>query len=85
MTDRRDKRGRRIGYNWWREMNVTQFRDADYAWHSLRESGLAIHSGSVAGAGYNNAYYQLSEEEFRELHPRPTLKELLIGNTGMRG
>ena len=27
LTERRDKRGRRIGYNWWREFNVQMMRD----------------------------------------------------------
>jgi len=81
--ERRDKRGRRIGYNWWREMNVTQWSDADLAWQALRESGDPIHSDRVPGATYSTAYYQLSDREFRLLRPRPLFKDFLITNKGM--
>lgn len=80
---RRDKRGRKIGYNWWREMNVDQFRSADLAWFALRESGQPIHTDAVPGADYDTAYYQLSDAEFKSIHPRLTFKDCLIANAGM--
>jgi hypothetical protein len=83
MHERRDKRGRRIGYNWWREMNVHQFHSADGDWLSKRESGDPIHTDRIPGAGYDTAYYQLTDAEFRVLHPRPTFKDCLISNAGM--
>lgn len=35
MRVRRDKRGRRIGRNWWREYNCSLLRDAEDAWQRL--------------------------------------------------
>lgn len=50
-------------------------RDAREA---LRESGMD-HGGSVAGtAGSGVGYYQLSDEEFNQLHPPVLLKDWLI-------
>lgn len=82
-TERRDKRGRRIGYNWWREYNVTLLRDAEMAWQGMRESGDPILTTRVPGADASTAYYQLSEAEYRMVKPRPTLKEYLLANAGM--
>lgn len=80
---RLDKRGRKIGSNWWREYICDQLSSAEAHWQSLRESGESIHSGTVAGATYDTAYYQLSDREFKMIHPRPTLKDFLIQNKGM--
>lgn len=38
----------------------------------------------VPGADHDTAYYQLSEREYRMIHPRPTLKHLLVEHAGMR-
>lgn len=76
-------RGRRIGYNWWREYNLAILREAEAAWQAVKESGEAIMTTSVAGAEYTTGYYQLSEAEYRSIRPRPTLKELLVGNKGI--
>jgi hypothetical protein len=84
-TDRRDKRGRRIGYNWWREWNVAELHAAENDWQAKRESGDPIHTDRVPGASYDTAYYQLSDAEFRMIHPRPTLKDFLVANAGMNG
>lgn len=35
MIERRDSRGRRIGYNWWREMNVTIMSDYNSAINAI--------------------------------------------------
>jgi hypothetical protein len=83
VLERRDKRGRRIGYNWWREYITDLLWHAEQAWQALRESGTAIGTTAIAGADFDTAYYQLSEAEFRQLHPRPTLKQLLIEHAGM--
>lgn len=80
---RRDKRGRIIGYNWWRDYNTTMLRDSTLAWESRRESGQSIGTDSVPGATPETAYYQLSDSEYRSLHPRPTLKEFLLANAGI--
>ena len=79
---RLDKRGRKVGYNWWREHNTNLFRDAHDAWSARRESGGLVFG--VAGTAKGHvAYYQLSDEEYARLHPQPTYKELLIANAGM--
>lgn len=80
--ERLDARGRKIGYNWWREMNYELWFAADAAWLALRESNYPAW-GAAGAANSGAAMYQLSDEEFRRLHPRPTLKEFLIGNAGM--
>ena len=84
-VDRRDSLGRRIGYNWWREYIMQALDSAESEWQARRESGDPIHSGAVAGATYDTAYYQLSDREYSMIHPRPTLKEFLINNRGMHG
>lgn len=80
---RRDSRGRRIGRNWWREYNCEILSEAEAAWQALKESGEAIMTTSIAGADYQTGYYQLSEAEYRQLRPRPTLKHLLVQNAGI--
>lgn len=80
---RRDKRGRRIGRNWWREWIMEEYRAAEAAWFALRESGQPINTGAVAGADYDTAYYQLSDEEYQQINPRPTLRMFLETNAGM--
>lgn len=67
--DRRDKRGRRIGYNWWREYNCTLLLDATIVWDRECES--------------NTSMYDTEVEEFRRLNPPPNLKDFLIANKGM--
>lgn len=80
---RRDRRGRRIGHNWWREYNCAILAEAEAVWQALKESGEAIMTTSVAGAEYTTGYYQLSEAEYRQIRPRPTLKSFLIANAGL--
>lgn len=70
MIERRDRRGRRIGRNWWREWNVDSLRAADHAWWMDRE---AVAIG-----------YETEQAEYATEHPRPTLKAFLIGNAGQR-
>lgn len=68
--ERIDKRGRRIGYNWWREYNCTILLDATLAWERQREK-VAIG-------------YQTEEAEYAQQHPMPNLKQYLLANKGMR-
>lgn len=69
MTDRRDTRGRRIGYNWWREYNCSLLLDATLVWErECEEVALG---------------YPTETAEFAESHPRPTLKAFLLANKGM--
>lgn len=66
---RRDKLGRRIGRNWWREFITDTLFCAEQAWQAKREAACIGHASE--------------EREFALLNPRPTLKELLIANAGM--
>lgn len=66
---RRDKRGRRIGHNWWREMNCDLLFNAAAAWERTCEE-IAIG-------------YATEIEEYAQDHPRPNLKDFLIRNKGM--
>lgn len=67
--ERRDKRGRRIGRNWWREFNCDQLFYASAAWERECES-VALG-------------YEAEEKEYAAQNPRPTLKGFLISNAGM--
>lgn len=67
--DRRDRRGRRIGYNWWREYICSLLLDADLTWLAERET---VCNG-----------WTTEEREYQMLHPRPTLKDFLIRCAGM--
>lgn len=82
-SGRRDSLGRRIGHNWWREYNCSLLEEAEVAWQALKESGEAIMTTAIAGAEFSTGYYQLTDREYRQIRPRPNLKELLIGNAGM--
>lgn len=64
----RDKRGRLIGFNWWREMNMEIFTHATDAWERECEA-VAI--------GYDTEI-----REYAEQHPRPNLKQILLANKG---
>lgn len=66
---RLDKRGRRIGYNWWREYNCALLLDATLAWHATAEP---ITLG-----------YATETAEYKREHPLPNLKAFLVANAGM--
>lgn len=78
----RDRLGRMVGRNWWREYICDLLWCDETAWQSLRESGDPIHTSAIPGATYDTAYYQLTEAEYRRINPRPTLKAYLIANKG---
>lgn len=63
-TERRDKRGRRIGYNWWRNHIVDMWFGMDEDWRAAREE---VCIG-----------YRTEELEYARDHPRPTLKKIMI-------
>lgn len=66
---RRDSRGRKIGYNWWREFICDQLFFASAAWERQAEE---------AAIGYDTEI-----EIYARENPRPNLKDLLISNAGM--
>lgn len=66
---RRDKRGRKIGYNWWREYNCDALFWAAQTWERECEA---------AAIGYGT-----ETREYAAEFPRPTLKAFLIANKGM--
>ena len=63
---RTDKRGRRIGYNWWRSHVVDIYEALERMWLDKREE---VEIG-----------YRTEELEFARDHPRPTFKKVLIQN-----
>lgn len=67
--ERRDKRGRRIGYNWWREYNCDLLFDATQVWERQCEE-VALG-------------YKTETAEYAASHPRPNLKAFLVANAGM--
>lgn len=69
MSARRDKRGRRIGYNWWRDYNCDLLFSANAAWERQCEEVALGYATETA--------------EYAETHPRPTLKEFLVSNAGL--
>lgn len=66
---RTDKRGRRIGYNWWREYNCSLLLDATLAWEREREDETSM--------------YQTEVREWQSRYPCPNLKDFLLANAGM--
>jgi len=72
---RRDRLGRRIGRNLWREYVTDCWRAADHAWWLACESEAIGYATEIA--------------EYREAHPRPTLKAFMValapGWGGARG
>jgi hypothetical protein len=67
--ERRDKRGRRIGWNWWREYNCNLLLDAALVWEAECEAVAVGYETEIA--------------EYAEANPRPNLKDFLIRNKGM--
>ena len=69
MSQRRDGRGRRIGYNWWREHITTALSYATDAWEREAEQATSLYATELA--------------EYEAENPRPNLKDFLIRNAGM--
>lgn len=67
---RRDSLGRKIGHNWWREMNTGLLFDATLLWENQREA-------EAVG-------YETEERAFEATNPRPNLKEFLEANRGFQ-
>lgn len=65
--------------HWWRRVVTETYRAARDAWAALRESKSAL-AWSVAGAANSNVgCAQLGDDEFRQLHPPPVLRDVLCG------
>lgn len=50
MTVRRDRRGRRIGYNWWREYNMGLFLDLHFVAEQHREDNHQMEPDEYSAA-----------------------------------
>lgn len=61
---RRDRRGRRIGRNPWRDYITDLWRCADHAWWLAMEDTTSLYATEV--------------REYRAEHPRPTLREFMV-------
>lgn len=66
---RLDKRGRRVGRNWWREYNCQILLDATLVWERQCEDVCYGYPTEIG--------------EYAEEHPRPTLKAFLLANAGL--
>lgn len=66
---RRDRFGRRIGYNWWRDYNCSILLDATLVWERQCEEATSLYHAEV--------------EDYRREFPVPNLKQFLIANRGM--
>lgn len=66
------------GRHWWRELVTSTYRDARDAWEARRESGAPAW-GAAGAANSGVALYQLSDEEFAQLHPPPRFADFLVG------
>lgn len=66
---RTDKRGRRIGYNWWRDYNCSMLLDATLVWERKCEEVAIGYDTEIA--------------EFTQQNPRPNLKDFLVRNAGI--
>lgn len=56
---------------------VENYRSARTAWEQLRESDSPAY-GAAGAANSGAAVHQLSDSEFRQLHPPPTFKAWLL-------
>lgn len=60
---RRDKRGRRIGRNAWRDHITDAWSSADHAWWLALEAETYLYDTEI--------------REYRETHPRPNLGDFM--------
>jgi hypothetical protein len=67
---KRDKLGRRIGHNWWREFIMGHLTAASQVWWLEAETASNGWATELA--------------EFHSLHPKPQLKVFLVGLKGER-
>ena len=65
---RRDRIGRRIGHNWWREHVWEQWHCAYHAWW-LQAEAVALG-------------YDAELREYKLVHPTPTFKQFLVELSG---
>lgn len=65
------------GHHWWRELVTEVHHQAVAAREALRESSRPAYKAAGA-ANSDAAYYQLSDEEFDQLHPAPRLRDAMI-------
>lgn len=87
MTERRDRLGRRIGRNWWREFVTGTYRDARDHWESRFEE----HTNQTWRHGLIAAERRRARRggrrevtDFVDMWPPPTFKRYLIGLAGSR-
>lgn len=72
-----------VGRHWWRELVTDAHRSARDAWLALRESSTPAYAAAGA-ANSGAACYQLSDEEFAQLFPPPTLTDAMRALSGQR-
>lgn len=86
-TERRDRLGRRIGYNWWREYIMSAYSPAREQWEIDFDSGAnaTYRPGIIADAQRKTRRGGRNEvTDFVAANPPPTLKDYLLANAGMK-
>lgn len=68
MMERRDRIGRRIGHNWWREYVWNEWAAAYQAWRL----GMELEATG----------YATEEAEYRQAHPSPKFRDYLVALAG---
>lgn len=87
-SERRDKLGRRIGYNWWREFIMEMYSPAREQWEVAFDLGAnaTYRPGIIAEAQRKTRRGGRNEvTDFVADNPPPTLKAYLLANAGMKG
>lgn len=83
---RQDKRGRRIGYNWWREFIMEQYAPAREQWVTdFEQTNQSYYPGVIAVERRRERRGGRREvTDWLEANPPPTLKMYLLEYAGMK-
>ena len=84
-TERRDKRGRRIGYNWWREYTCSIYHPARTQWEvDFEDTYYSYYPGIIEVERRRERRGGRREvTDWLEDNPPPTLKAYLLANAGI--
>lgn len=57
---------------------IDAYRAAAAAWLERRESGRSVQGRAAGTANSDVAYYQLTDAEYKVLHPKPLFRDFLL-------
>lgn len=86
-TERRDKIGRRIGHNWWREFIMSQYHPARENWEVQfdLQANETYYPGVIAKRLRDTRRGGVNEvTDFVSANPPPTLQQYLLEYRGMK-